>query len=279
MNKRALEALILSGALDEIKGNRKEKFLSIDKVLDYSSKAPKTDEIQQMNLFGEAAKTIDKFNLAISEDFTLDEKLNKEKEFLGFYLSSHPLDRYKDVLTTFSIKKLSEFDLEGNQSVKTFGTITNLKKIITKKEEQMAMFNLSCYDRTISCIAFPRVYERFISELIEKKTVYIEGKIQIDNYKGESTSKLLVDKLVELDKIYEYPAKKLFILIEPEDSYRYSRLKDLINFNKGKTQIVFAIKNKDEKKLQTINKGVKLNKKFFENLVELMGIGKIKFEM
>ena len=42
----------------------------------------------------------------------------------------------------------------------------------------------------------------------------------------------LVDKIIELDKIYEYPAKKLFILIEPEDSYRYSRLKDLINFNK-----------------------------------------------
>ena len=247
--------------------------------MDYSSKAPKTDEIQQMNLFGEAAKTIDKFNLAISEDFNLDEKLNKEKEFLGFYLSSHTLDRYKNVLTTFSIKKLSEFDLEGNQSVKTFGTITNLKKIITKKEEQMAMFNLICYDRTVSCIVFPRVYERFITEIIEKKTVYIEGKIQIDNYKGERTSKLLVDKLVELDKIYEYPAKKLFILIEPEDSYRYSRLKNLINSNKGKTQITFAIKNKDEKKLQTINKGVKLSKEFFKNLVELMGIGKIKFEM
>ena len=232
-----------------------------------------------MNLFGAAAKTIDKFNLAISEDFSLDEKLNKEKEFLGFYLSSHPLDRYKDILTTFGIEKLSEFDLVGNQVIKTFGTITNLKKTITKKEEQMAMFNLSCYDRTISCIAFPRVYERFITEIIEKKTVYIEGKIQIDNYKGESTSKLLVDKLMELDKIFEYPAKKLFILIEPEDSYRYSRLKDLINFNKGKTQIVFAIKNKDEKKLQTMNKGVKLSKDFFENLIELMGIDKIKIVM
>lgn len=43
-----------------------------------------------------------------------------------------------------------------------------------------------------------------------------------------------MDKLVELDKIYEYLVKKLFILIELEDSYRYSRFKDLINFNKGK---------------------------------------------
>ena len=232
-----------------------------------------------MNLFGEAAKTIDKFNLAISEDFSLDEKLNKEKEFLGFYLSSHPLDKYKDILTTFAIKKLSEFDLEEKQIIKTFGTITNLKKIITKKEEQMAMFNLICYDRSLSCITFPRVYERFITELIEKKTVYIEGKIQIDNYKGESTSKLLVDKIMELDKIFEYPAKKLFILIEPEDSYRYSRLKDLININKGKTQIIFAIKNKDERKLQAMNIGVKFNKEFFENLVELMGTDKIKIVM
>ena len=189
------------------------------------------------------------------------------------------MDRYKDIILAFRINKLSEIDLEEKQVIKTFGTITNLKKIITKKEEQMAMFNLICYDRTISCIAFPRVYERFITELIEKKTVYIEGKIQIDNYKGEKTNKLLVDKLVELDKIYEYPAKKLFILIEPEDSYRYSRLKDLINYNKGKTQVTFAIKNKDEKKLQTINKGVKLSKEFFEDLVELMGIDKIKFEM
>ena len=68
MNKRALEALILSGALDELEGNRKEKFLSIDKVLDFVSKAPKTDEIQQMNLFGAASKTINKFALTNSED-------------------------------------------------------------------------------------------------------------------------------------------------------------------------------------------------------------------
>ena len=57
-----------------------------------------------MNLFGAASKTIDKFVLTNSEDFSLDEKLTKEKEFLGFYLSSHPLDKYRDIVTIFSIK-------------------------------------------------------------------------------------------------------------------------------------------------------------------------------
>ena len=279
MNKRALEALILSGALDELEGNRKEKFLSIDKVLDFVSKAPKTDEIQQMNLFGAASKTINKFALTNSEDFNLDEKLTKEKEFLGFYLSSHPLDKYKDIVTAFSINKLSEIDVEESKVIKTFGTITGLKKVLTKKDEQMALFSILCYDRIISCIAFPKTYDKFLEEIIEKKTVYIEGKIQIDEYKGEKTIKLLVEKIISLDKLYDYPAKKIFILIEEEDRYKYSRLRELINSNKGKTELLFAIKNKDEKRIQNPGVKVKLSREFLEQLVELMGLEKIKIQM
>ena len=279
INKRALEALILSGALDELEGNRKEKFLSIDKVLDFVSKAPKTDEIQQMNLFGAASKTINKFALTNSDDFNLDEKLTKEKEFLGFYLSSHPLDKYKDIVTAFSINKLSEIDIEESKVLKTFGTIVSLKKLLTKKDEQMALFSILCYDRIISCIAFPKTYDKFLEEIIEKKTVYIEGKIQIDEYKGEKTIKLLVEKIISLDKLYDYPAKKLFVLIEEEDRYKYSRLRELINSNKGKTELLFAIKNKNEKRLQNTGMKVTLSREFLEQLVELMGLEKIKIQM
>lgn len=81
LNKKSLETLVLSGALDSIKGNRKEKFLSISKVLDFTSKSSNTDEIQQMNLFGEAARTIDNFSLPISEDFSIEEELQRKKSF------------------------------------------------------------------------------------------------------------------------------------------------------------------------------------------------------
>ena len=279
MNKRALEALILSGALDELEGNRKEKFLSIDKVLDFVSKAPKTDEIQQMNLFGAASKTINKFALTNSDDFNLDEKMTKEKEFLGFYLSSHPLDKYRDIVTAFSINKLSEIDIEESKVIKTFGTITSLKKVLTKKDEQMALFSILCYDRKISCIVFPKIYDNYLEEIIEKKTVYIEGKIQIDDYKGEKTTKLLVEKIISLDKLYDYPAKKLFVLIEEEDRHKYSRLRELINSNKGKIDFLFAIKNKDEKRIQNTGIKVKLSREFLEQLAELMGFEKIKIQM
>ena len=205
--------------------------------------------------------------------------MTKEKEFLGFYLSSHPLDKYRDIVTAFSINKLSEIDIEESKVIKTFGTITSLKKVLTKKDEQMALFSILCYDRKISCIVFPKIYDNYLEEIIEKKTVYIEGKIQIDDYKGEKTTKLLVEKIISLDKLYDYPAKKLFVLIEEEDRHKYSRLRELINSNKGKIDFLFAIKNKDEKRIQNTGIKVKLSREFLEQLAELMGFEKIKIQM
>ena len=103
INKKAIEALVYSGALDGVPGNRKEKIESITKALDYAAKRLKEDEIQQMNLFGEAKSTVTGFSMAKAEDYTVDEKLEKEKEFLGFYFSAHPLDKYKDLLEAYKM--------------------------------------------------------------------------------------------------------------------------------------------------------------------------------
>lgn len=276
LNKRSLEALILSGALDELKGNRREKFLSVDKVLDYSNKITKFDEIQQMNLFGEATRVIDSFNLAISEDFSVDEKLEKEKEFLGFYLSSHPLEKYKNVISLYSLKKLSDYAKQNNERIISFGTINNLRRIITKKEERMGIFSLECYDEEISCVVFPKVYEKFQKELIEKNIIFIDGKIQIDEYKGESTEKLIVNEVISLENLLNYPKGKLYILIEPEDSSKYSRLKELLNSNKGNTKVIFAIRTESEKTIKDMKQGIKLEVEFLEELINLMGIEKLK---
>ena len=82
-----------------------------------------------------------------------------------------------------------------------------------------------------------------------------------------------------MDKLYDYPAKKLFVLIEEEDRHKYSRLRELINSNKGKIDFLFAIKNKDEKRIQNTGIKVKLSREFLEQLAELMGFEKIKIQM
>ena len=274
ISKKHLETFILSGALDELKGNRKEKFLSIDKVFDYAAKKSEIDEIQQMNLFGGAARVIDSFNLVGSDDFSLDEKLNYEKELLGFYLSSHPLDKYRNIIEIFSLHKLSDYNLTPDSKIISFGTISNVRKILTKKQETMAWFNLHCYDSSLACVIFPKKFEDYIENIIDKKTVCVEGKIQVDSYKGNETTKLLIDKIEPLENLYNYSEGKLYILIEKNDSYKYSRLKEIINSNKGKTKLIFSMK--DEKISKPMDKGVKLSKQFLEDLIELMGQDKVR---
>ena len=274
ISKKHLETFILCGALDELKGNRKEKFLSIDKAFDYAAKKSEIDEIQQMNLFGGAARVIDSFNLVGSDDFSLDEKLNHEKELLGFYLSSHPLDKYRNIIEIFSLHKLSDYNLTPDSKIISFGTISNVRKILTKKQETMAWFNLHCYDSSLACVIFPKKFEDYIENIIDKKTVCVEGKIQVDSYKGNETTKLLIDKIEPLENLYNYSEGKLYILIEKNDSYKYSRLKEIINSNKGKTKLIFSMK--DEKISKPMDKGVKLSKQFLEDLIELMGQDKIR---
>ena len=274
ISKKHLETFILSGALDELKGNRKEKFLSIDKVFDYAAKKSEIDEIQQMNLFGGAARVIDSFNLVGSDDFSLDEKLNYEKELLGFYLSSHPLDKYRNIIEIFSLHKLSDYNLTPDSKIISFGTISNVRKILTKKQETMAWFNLHCYDSSLACVIFPKKFGDYIENIIDKKTVCVEGKIQVDSYKGNETTKLLIDKIEPLENLYNYSEGKLYILIEKNDSYKYSRLKEIINSNKGKTKLIFSMK--DEKISKPMDKGVKLSKQFLEDLIELMGQDKVR---
>ena len=274
ISKKHLETFILSGALDELKGNRKEKFLSIDKVFDYAAKKSEIDEIQQMNLFGGAARVIDSFNLVGSDDFSLDEKLNYEKELLGFYLSSHPLDKYRNIIEIFSLHKLSDYNLTPDSKIISFGTISNVRKILTKKQETMAWFNLHCYDSSLACVIFPKKFEDYIENIIDKKTVCVEGKIQVDSYKGNETTKLLIDKIEPLENLSNYSEGKLYILIEKNDSYKYSRLKEIINSNKGKTKLIFSMK--DEKISKPMDKGVKLSKQFLEDLIELMGQDKVR---
>ena len=133
MNKKAVEALVYSGALDSVPGNRKEKIDSIGKALEFAAKRLKEDEIQQMNLFGDAKSTVNGFSMAKSEDYFMEEKLEKEKEFLGFYFSAHPLDKYKGILQAYRSDKIQDIKDDGDDKpVKIFGILRDTKKIVTK---------------------------------------------------------------------------------------------------------------------------------------------------
>ncbi len=277
INKKAIEALIYSGALDGLLGNRKEKIESVTKAVDYAAKRLKEDEIQQMNLFGGAKSDVTGFSMTRTEDYTMDEKLEKEKEFLGFYFSAHPLDKYKEILEVYKADKIQDILDEGeDKAVKVFGILRDVKKIVTKKSgEVMAVFELEDYFSRISGIIFPRDFSRNITAFIEGKVVCVSGNVQTDYFNGTESRKIAVRDVVDVDNLFEQRGYKVYILVKDDDRGKIPKLKNIIQFYKGETPLSLAVKTDTEKKVVKTNSFVSPTKDFIKDVINLMGEGSI----
>ena len=206
-------------------------------------------------------------------EYSLDELLSKEKEYLGFYFSAHPLDSYRRLIKVFRLSPINEIKEEKTtQILKTCGILRDVKKIVTKNSGQiMGVFELEDYYDKISCVLFPKDYERYTHILLEGKPVYIEGSIQIDYFKGTENKKLIVRKLKFLDDIVREKNLKLYILMVEEDREKFSRLKEILNKSVGETPVFFAIKDKNHKEIKKSKYNITPDKIFLDEIVELMG--------
>ncbi len=277
LTKKILTSLIYSGALDSLEGNRKQKAESQDKILTFADRNQREDEIQQMNLFGKERATLNRFSLPILSEYNLDEILFFEKEYLGFYLSAHPLDSYKNIIKVFDLKDIFELtDEKTVQPIQTYGIIRGLKKLVTKKDNKiMVTFELEDYLHTIPVTVFPREYEKFMDKIKLGNIVAIEGNMQVDYFNGNETNKLLLKNISLLDEVETLKKYKCYILVEEDDKDKLNKLKEIIENHLGTTPLIFAVHSNGEKELKPTKFKVACSKLFISEVVELLGLEKI----
>lgn len=182
VNKKTVESLIKSGALDSF-GNRANLLIELPMLLEDAHKKKKQKEEGQTALFDDLPiseqSSSKKQNSAI-EDFSQNEKLAFEKEFLGLYLTSHPqienLLQIKSVIT--HELGLIEEEKDGAQ-VKIGGIIESTRRTFTKKNgHEMAFLALSDENGiAVECIVFPKVFEEYKDFLTRDNVIVIEGQI------------------------------------------------------------------------------------------------------
>lgn len=195
LNKKSLEALIKSGALDEL-GERGAMLSNIENILSYKKEMDKTSENQDSLFAGFT-------DLANNSDLRLESvppasqasKLIWEKELLGLYISGHPLDKYRSVFEKRrqNIVKIKETAKNGEPIV-IGGIIEEVKPITTKKGDAMMFARLADFNGAIEVVVFPKVCAEFKTLLVAEKCVAISGKISERN--GEIS--VLADKIMEL---------------------------------------------------------------------------------
>ncbi len=182
VNKKTVESLIKAGAFDNF-GNRASLLISMPEVMGNITKTKKQESEGQSLLFGDEMTDEEKAKesqLIDVDDFTLEEKLAFEKEFLGFYLTSHPhmeLLSNLRLITTHEIELL-ESEKEGT-IIKVGGVVEVIRKIFTKKTNAEMAFVTIGDDKgiTIEAVIFPKTFEESKKYLVQDTVIIIDGKL------------------------------------------------------------------------------------------------------
>jgi len=182
LNKKTLESLIKCGAMDEL-GERNRLLKGVETILEYLRETKRMKEQGQQNIFelNPSVGAVSYLKLPSVEPAPDYDKLVWEKELLGLFISSHPLERFKDALAKYTpIKELSA--ARNGYKIKTAGIVSSMKKIITKSKKLMAFVNLEDFDGKMEIIVFPDAFEKNAALWQENKILAVAGKI--DNRNG-----------------------------------------------------------------------------------------------
>lgn len=240
LNSRACESLIRCGALDSLGANRSQLLAALPEALGDAQSIRNERASGQLNLFGgeETPETIVYPDLP---DMDPKEKIEWERKLLGFYVSGHPLDSYKEQLK--SCTPPYHLTTEGNQydgrMVTIGGTISRIKGTMTKKGQPMGYVTIEDYDGEVETVVFPSVWETVRPILAEDAAVAIRGRVQAN----ERDVRVLAEEIIPLDKLQSSApssAGVLHLYIDAaHDSNEVSqRLAGLFQKHHGKTPVI-----------------------------------------
>ena len=222
-NKRVLESLICAGAFDCLPGTRAQKYEELPKILERALEKKKTDYSGQLSLFDldyhpadqELHQDIKQYTFQPRAEWADGVKLEKEKEVLGLYISSQPLDQYTKQLSWIGAVNFTHAArLEPETLVLCGGTLTTHKLITTKKGDKMAFLSLE--DASASkaeIVVFPKLYATVAPWLTSYGAFIVKGILDVST---NQIVKIKAQSCIPLDLLYEPWAFQKLILTLPD---------------------------------------------------------------
>ena len=209
INKRTIENLIKSGALDSLGATRRQMMMVYAYVLDDVNREKKENITGQMSLFdffSEEEKKEYEIQYPDVGEFETSQKLAFEKEVLGIYVSGHPLQDYMESMQKQITARSTDFepDEETGQAVVKDGRhyiigglISNVTAKLTKTNQNMAFFTVEDLYGSVEVILFPRDYQKYKDLLTEDTGVYVKGRASV----SEENGKLIAEAVIAMDQV------------------------------------------------------------------------------
>ena len=207
-NKRALESMVKSGALDHLDANRREMLVNIEAVVDNLNSMNRRNVAGQMNLFAienDTAGESSRMDYQHCDDFPYSLRLQYEKEATGLYLSGHPMAKYARFamqMHAVRIASLLEEDAlhqtyKDGDRVRILTIVTGIKKKTTKQNTTMAFVSVEDMTASLELLLFPKTYERYYKLLEVGKVLLIEGRLSL---REEESTKIIPELIREIQE-------------------------------------------------------------------------------
>lgn len=255
-NKRTIESFICSGAFDSFGYNRKQMMLAYPSILDNAAREKKSAMSGQMSLMdflGEEEKSEFAAKYPDVEEYSKEEKLSKEKEFLGVCISGHLLDDYVEVIDkrvtakSFDFVMDEEFQEYGVEDRKTYtiaGIVENVRVQTTKRGDNMAFVTIEDLYGTMEIVVFPREYNNYRELLVNNSKLLVRGNASLSDRGGN----LITSEIYTLDDIradIDAEKKELWVCFESEEDFntREQEFLKLLADYKGRTRVVAMLRD------------------------------------
>jgi DNA polymerase III subunit alpha len=193
VNRRVLEGLIQCGAFDFTGIFRARLFESLDSLLKFYGGARDPNQLSIFSsLSGGASGISGILELADVDEWEQRERLKREKEALGFYITGHPLEEYERELKRFAVSTVQEvLKLKDKAEVKVAGVIENLKLKRTKKGDMMAIMDLEDQTGSLEVVIFPDAYSKYSVFLKSDEPLQVTGIAEVDDNRAKIIAKEL----------------------------------------------------------------------------------------
>ena len=247
IGKRSLEMLIYAGVFDDISNNRNQLFQSIDILVEYSNICFSEKYTGQNNLFGETNNLLSYPDLKLIEDWNSSEKLKKEYEAIGFYLSAHPLDDYSKLFKSQKIEKFSELNeilKSGPKLIKISGSVLSKQERISNKGNKFAFIQFSDPSGFFEVTAFSDILDLYNNILQPSQNLILSCQATLE----ENQPKLLLRKVEKISDVLnslEDLGIRIFIDDQNAVTFLKEQLEILNNENLKKSPIKIVVISKE----------------------------------
>ena len=254
INKLQLEGLAKAGAFDDLEINRKSIFETIPNVILSNKYIFENKSNNQINLFSDEKEK--KFPLLKTKDWLFEDRLTKEFEALGFFISDHPINDYKEIFEIYNIQNYNNFTLAKSNEANLAATVLKINERKTQKGNSYAVVKLTDLGGVFELFIFSDILELNRNILKEGNSLLITVIRDFDN-PDNRFRRINVKKIVSLKEISNKSFAK--ITLEISDFENFNNLSDILK-EKGETSVrIKIIENKKNLVFELTNKR-KINK-------------------